>query len=1608
MSEMKVNFSKMKEMAENEAELSRELEQVEGEIVHILSSLAMRSARVEAIRKKLHRGIKNVSDAKKKLEVLSSALSDIVRLYQSTETHLANSDEGRKPAFDTEKSIQEVWDKIKDVAKKFGLDSSAAYSKDPINLSNGNYVYEKVCMELETELAMQFRIFYNVQNETGKSLGKGWTHTWEIGLERLEDQISMILDDSSRYIFLKENGEYRPAPGTMAVWKPQETGGMVTDKNGISYFFDASGCLLYIENLAGGKITLEYDLQNRLSRAVDRRGNFFRFTYNDKGNLQFVEDMSGRKVTLFWKDGQLSGVSDPGERETRYRYDSSGRLTEVINGRRVTCLVNTYDDQGRAVHQKFSDGGEITCQYLDEKNQVVVREQNGNEIIYEHDEFLRNTRTIYMDGEETATFDENHNRLSMTDKRGNISYFSYDASGNMTSFCNAVNDELTFAYTAKNQLSLVKLNGITLHQADYDERDLQVRTEDANGAVDRYEYDSYGQPVVWERADGSRIKMTYDVRGNLSSITNAAGGCIHYEYNDRNQVIKNIDALGNETFYEYNDSDELVRVQDAAGNVQSYEYDACGNLTKVIEADGKETVTEYNSMNKPVCVTESDGGQTRYEYDTMWNVTSITAPDGGTTRYEYNRMHYLTRVTDANGGVNQMEYDPCGNLVRRVDPDGGIHQLGYDALNRPNYVCDPVGMEVRAEYDALGNVTAVLYQDGSAEHYEYDFLGQMTMAQDQTGYQKFYEYDRLGNLKTVSDSTGILEQYSYYPGGLLESEKYIDGSSRTFFYDSNENVTRIVNQDGNSWRFTYDCLGRVVRAAQDEGIEESYEYDALGNITAIIDGNGVKTRYQYRKSEITSVTDGFGNVTYFTYDLCHRLTKVIQPGKEYLDPEEINGFNRSQKDVRITDYHYDKNGNIIETIDPEGNVAHYTYDGNNRILSQIDEDGYKTCCEYHLDGTVKAYQFGDGKTIKLLYDPLKRLVQMEDWLGVTRIQADKGGKPKQVTMPGNESISYEWGERGECKGIVYPDGSKVSYDYDEALRLSQCSIGKDKVSYQYYPNGKLKGKLFPDHVKTCYQYHPTGLLSEIRCMKEEELLDRITYEYDRNNRKSRISRRRPGMEDSGMFEYQYNSVGNLTSVKKDGIEKERYEYDGYGNRVFSQTQGTAANYTYNRLNQLIKMSDEAGEHTYSYDRRGNLLLEHLNGNVIRQLRFGAQGLLERVKQAGRTVDYQYDGFGNRVRKTILSEGNECRETDYLYDITKNYNHVLHVREGQGTENVIWDGGILACVGMEGVRYHLNDERMSPLRIIQSGRLYESASFDSFGNMVESVGQGVGAFGYAGYRPDSVSGFMHVNARDYDARTGRFISKDVFAGMITLSLTFNAYSYVMGDPVNRYDPTGMLAAWLAGGIVGAAAKVASKVAGDIVESVATGKIHVSSWQSYVGAAAGGFTYGTVFVAAGGSKAAAGAASAAVETLTTNGLNMLTGVEGYRKEDGYTWKNLVGETAYNAATGAAASYLFDNSGKWVKVPGINKGKGSFQAVWKGVMTKAAKGQIKNITCKTIGKGIVAYGGLHLFDEVLQKGWKKAKDMAKDVAINAASSQIMGMLSGNKGSAACPVEG
>jgi RHS repeat-associated protein len=108
----------------------------------------------------------------------------------------------------------------------------------------------------------------------------------------------------------------------------------------------------------------------------------------------------------------------------------------------------------------------------------------------------------------------------------------------------------------------------------------------------------------------------------------------------------------------------------------------------------------------------------------------------------------------------------------------------------------------------------------------------------------------------------------------------------------------------------------------------------------------------------------------------------------------------------------------------------------------------------------------------------------------------------------------------------------------------------------------------------------------------------------------------------------------------------------------------------------------------------------------------------------------------------------------------------------------------------GVTYKIiTDHLGSPRFVIDSstGTIAQRMDYDDFGNVLLDTAPGFTPFGFAGGLYDSQTKLVRFGARDYDAETGRWTSKDPigFGGGL-----LNLYGYCIGDAIDFSDVDGL--------------------------------------------------------------------------------------------------------------------------------------------------------------------------------------------------------------------------
>ena len=1272
-------------------------------------------------------------------------------------------------------------------------------SEDPVNLSTGNFIYEHEDLKVAGEIPLSFHRYYNSKDSRTGVLGRCFLHNYQIALEKEADgTIGVRLADGQINYHDKKGQEYIARNTALEFLKETEQGYILVHPGQENISFDQEGKMLRKEDRNGRGISFFYCEDGKLKKAETDNGSSLTYCYNQMGQLKKVTDHTGRSVLLQYEEEKLKKVITASGAEYVYRYGENGRITEVENARHVTSVKNTYDRRFRIIHQQFPDGGMMEFAYDDRNRRVTLTERNGSKIIHVHDERYRNTETIYEDGtKEHYLYNEKNQCISMTDRLGRTTRMAYDNRGNLTQTVDALKRRVNYTYDADCHLISVSINGKERLKNHYDGKGNLIGTENLYGNRITVINNGAGRPETITYADGSVWEIGYDESGNIVQLKDVTGNVTTYGYDALNRVIETVDANRNVTRYTYDAADRVTTVTDAMGNQRAYTYNAGGKITAIRDFDGNTAEFIYNPLGKVETYTDKEGQQVHFTYDKMWNIRSVTAPDHGKQEYFYDSDNHLVKQILPMGGVVKYAYDAAGNRTEMTDPEGNTTRYFYDAVNRLTEVLEPDGARTVYEYDREGNLVRETNASEQTTSYTYDDLGRRTSVTDAAGATTSVFYNELGKAERICYPNGSSTVYEYEKGGRLKSVRYPDGAGEHYGYDARGNLTERTTTAGECYLYSYDCLARITSIENPAGGVAYFTYDALGRVTKAEYEKGNVTCYEYTPNgNLAKVTDALGNETFYQYDAMGQLVQTSCTGANGEEPQN-------------TVYTWDKEGHVTTVTDPLGDIERYTYDPAGKMRAKVDKDGYETTFHYGTNGQVEEICYADGRKVSLTYNAIRQLEEVKDWLGTTKIAMDEAGRIASVTDPYGKTVGYEWGSLGERTAVLYPDGKKTVYEYNEAMQMSAMKIFSGEmrektIRYSYDEFGRLIGKQLPGGNYTDYRYNAAGKLEDI-LHKGADFTERCHYSYDVMGNKVMAEKERPGLpEDSGSFSYCYDALNRLTTVAQNGQTLRTYSYDAFGNRSskteYQTAGGLVTTYRYNTRNQLLQETNANGTKDYAYDHRGNLLSVTSGKEVLRAYGFDAANQMNssmgmtdgQIKKAV----YQYNGLGHRMEQSIAAGDAAPEQTiRYTLDLTRQYHNLLQKTENNVQQTYFWDGNVTGMEEEGREHFYFQDDLGSPMRLAdEAGRSEETYGFDEFGNDIRTAKDifkdSLQNFGFTGYQMDSAGGLYFAQARRYDAGVGRFVSEDFIKGHIAVPYTMNHYNYCWNRPMDLVDLNGM--------------------------------------------------------------------------------------------------------------------------------------------------------------------------------------------------------------------------
>jgi RHS repeat-associated protein len=877
-----------------------------------------------------------------------------------------------------------------------------------------------------------------------------------------------------------------------------------------------------------------------------------------------------------------------------------------------------------------------------------------------------------------------------------------------------------------------------------------------------------------------------------------------------------IPAEDGSELYVFSSAGRHLRTLHALTGAIRYEfiYDGSGLLMAVTDGDGNVTTIERNAGGTPAAIVGPFGQRTTLTLDANGYLASTTNPAGEATQLTYTAGGLLTRFTDPKGNVSQMQYDALGRLQRDEDAAGGSQALartefanGYEvtrttALNRATrYRVERLttGDQLRANMFPDGTQTQVqIGTDGSLVTTLPD--GTVTNLLEgpdprfamQAPLPKSLTTTTGGLISTVTTERAVTLADPLNPLSLtgLTDTVRINGRTHSSSYAAETQTFTNTTPEGRQGIAIIDTLGRVVEEQIAGLLPTGYTYDARGRLSTTTQGTGPDERtasFSYDSAGfLEMITDPLGRAVTFDYDAAGRITTQTLP------------------DGRMIQYGYDGNGNLT-SITPPGRPSHvfaYTPVDLQQAYTPPSVSGggtNQTLYTYNVDRQLEQITRPDGQMVSFDYDNAGRLSVLTlptDQIGYTYDAAT--GQLRSITSTDGGTLSYSYNGAlltqatwaGEVTGTV-------SRGYDNDFRVTTLSVnGGNPITLGYDndslltqagalalsrnpQNGLLTGTTL-GNVTDILGYNDFGELASYAATSSGTALYTVEYTRDTLGRISQKSETIGGLTDT--FPYGYDLAGRLTRVEKNGATRATYTYDANGNRLTGPNLSTAP--TYDDQDRLIQY----GTMTYRYTANGELRSKDAGGQTT-SYEYDVLGNLKNVTLPdGTSIAYVIDGQNRRIGKKV----NGTLVQGFLYQSGLN-----PVAELDGSNNVVsrFVYGSRANVPdymvKDGSTYRIITDHLGSPRLVldvATGTITRRMDYDEFGNVTLDTNPGFQPFGFAGGIYDRDTKLTRFGARDYDAETGRWTTKDpiLFVGGDT-----NLYGYVLNDPVNFVDPIGLI-------------------------------------------------------------------------------------------------------------------------------------------------------------------------------------------------------------------------
>jgi RHS repeat-associated protein len=1141
-----------------------------------------------------------------------------------------------------------------------------------------------------------------------------------------------------------------------------------------------------------------------------------------------------------YSDGQLIASTDENSQQTQYSYnDSLRRLTETDypDGGKTTVSYNdapynpstpspsvtttqvatpdpsivtltAFDGLGHTVRSVLTSdpdcsSGDITNTAYDGTGHAytvsnpycTTSDPTYGMTTYAYDALGRTKRVTNPDnstvlttyaGPATQVQDEGNGTQPVT----RIS--QSDALGRLTSVCEVSSSTLIGSSGTPTACGLA-IGGtgfLTTYQYDALNNLLQVNQP---GVVARtFVYDSLSRLTGVTNPESSTTAYSYDPNGNVTTKTDARGISTTFAYDSLNRVNSKTYSDGTPTatfFYDnasccpyfnpalQNTIGRLVYSQTAGQAIDYFSYDAMGRTTY-----------EYQA---PPSIYGSGSYTVASGYDLAGNITSATNGVGVTFSYSYSAAARLQSLTSS--------------LVDSNHPASILSNTTYNALAQPvsaklgNGIAEALTYNLRAELQSIsaGDVTSngtpgtgsstisgteqsIPGAPAVAGAGSVTFAGTLQSKQVQTqpatagtgtvtisGYEQSIQkcthwlaggdcqnYETIYDSGTVSITVnGVQESTTYSEhstsssiASALASAFNGNGSSPVTAVASGSVVTLTSKTTGSATNYSLSSASSTSDPRDFPGGPSFSTYQSGSALTG--GANAVYTaRYDSGTSTIT--VNGHGDTVSWSgsgttaSSIASSLASTINADSSASVTASVSGTIVSltaKTTGASTDYALSSSYTFDST---DFSSSSFTSSNSGSTLTGGANAGSTVYDSGTVWVTVNGFQasvsYGQGSTSSTIAGAIANAFNTT---GGSPVTASVSGSAITLTAStGGSSTDYSL-----SAGSSTSDPSQFSSPSFSVSTSGSSLIGARGPIYTvgigYAPNGNVTSANDSANGNWTYAYDPFNRLACANlnngtCASPTSGQATYTYQYDRFGNR---------WQQNGPNSMMLTFTGNNPNSPNNNNRMDGYSYDAAGNLL------------------------NDGVHTYTYDAE----------NRVTQV------------DAGATATYIYDADGRRVRKTTGAS------VDYLYDIS---GHQIAEVNSSGSWNrgEVYAGGTHIATYNNGTTYFTHQDWLGTERVRSD---MTGASCETIFSLPFGDGQAIAGscdptpMHFTGKERDSESNLGNFGARYNSSNLGRFMSPDPDnAGASPDNpQSWNAYSYVLNNPLVFTDPDGLWCVW----------------------------------------------------------------------------------------------------------------------------------------------------------------------------------------------------------------------